>query len=116
MHTLYLRPLYNLSLSVDQERQIWRYFILVVILHLLSLTAPPAIVTSYAVDPDPCVGISFIQQDDPPIVLSVNVTADPCPTAVWTKDGGAVPASGVTVSLPGFSISHYLLPLYPSRK
>ena len=69
-------------------------------------------VTTYAVDPDPCLGISFIQADTPPVVLSVNVTADPCPTAVWTKDGGAVPAFGVTVSLPGFLTSLFL----PIRK
>ena len=63
--------------------------------------------TSYAVDPDPCLGFSFIQQDDPPVLLSVNITADPCPTAVWTKDGGDLPASGVTVSPSNGFLYHY---------
>ena len=51
-------------------------------------------------DTDPCLGISLIQQDDPPLVLSVNVIADPCPTAAWTLDGAPLPAAatGVTVS------------------
>ena len=104
----YCRPL---AFSVDSERQFGAIFYL-----LYCLTVAPAVVTTYAVPADPCLGIPFIQADTPPIVLSVNVTTDPCPTAVWTKDGGAVPATGVTVSLPGFSISHYILPLYPSRK
>ena len=66
----------------------------------LSLTVPPAVVSSYAVDPDQCLGFSFIQQDNPPVLLSVNITADPCPNAAWSKDGGPLPASGIAVSDP----------------
>ena len=64
----------------------------------VSLSHPvgPTILLSY-IDPDPCLGFSFIQQDDPPVILTVNVSADPCPTPQWTLDGGSLPASGVTV-------------------
>ena len=68
-------------------------------MHFVPIPVPPAVVTSYMTDTDPCVGFSFIQQDNPPIILSVEVTADPCPSAVWTKDGGDLPPSGVTVSV-----------------
>ena len=63
----------------------------------LSHPVAPTITTSFEVAADPCLGFSFIQQDVPPVILTVNVSADPCPTPVWTLDGGGIPASGVTV-------------------
>ena len=55
------------------------------------------IVSSYARDSDTCLMIPFIQEDNFPVVLSVNVTADPCPTAVWTKDGADLPEDAVSL-------------------
>ena len=65
----------------------------------LSPTVAPKIVTSFHVPPDPCVGFSFIQAESAPVLLSVNVTADPCPTVVWTRNGDPIPDAEATVSL-----------------
>ena len=67
---------------------------------LLALAVAPVIVSSYLVDPEPCLEIPLIQRDDLSIVLSVNVTGDLCPSAVWTLDGTPLAAdtTGVTVS------------------
>ena len=67
------------------------------------------IVTSFNVPPDPCVGFSFIQAESAPVLLSVNVTADPCPTVVWTRNGEPIPEEEATVSLTP-------LTLEPSQK
>ncbi|CAI8037885.1 Contactin-5 [Geodia barretti] len=56
----------------------------------------PMIVTSFHVPPDPCVGFSFIQAESAPVLLSVNVTADPCPTVVWTRNGEPIPEAEAT--------------------
>jgi hypothetical protein len=68
----------------------------------------PTITSTFSVDPDPCLGISYIQQDSPPIVLTVHVTADPCPTPTWTKDGGPIPTTGVTVEPADGCVSYSL--------
>ena len=64
----------------------------------LSPTVAPRIVTSFNVPPDPCVGFSFIQAESAPVLLSVIVTADPCPTVVWTRNGEPIPEAEATVS------------------
>ena len=38
--------------------------------------------TSFGGDEE-CLGYPLIQQDDPPVVLTVTVTADPCPQVEW---------------------------------
>ena len=40
------------------------------------------ITASYSGGPDPCLGYHLIQQDTAPVVLVVNITADPCPDEV----------------------------------
>ena len=65
------------------------------------------VTSSFAdIAPDMCLGYRLIQQDSGPVLLVVNVTADPCPQANWSRcasedtvatsiTGGA---SGITVS------------------
>ena len=65
------------------------------------------VTSSFAdIAPDMCLGYRLIQQDSGPVLLVVNVTADPCPQATWFRraPGGTVAtnitggASGITVS------------------
>ena len=65
----------------------------------LSPTVAPKIVKTFNTAPDPCVEFSFIQVESAPVLLSVNVTADPCPTVVWTRNGDPIPEAEATVSL-----------------
>ena len=47
---------------------------------------PPIVTSSFAdIAPDMCLGYRLIQQDSGPVLLVVNVTADPCPRARWSR-------------------------------
>ena len=70
-------------------------------LFLYTPPVPPNITSSYLTSPDPCLGYSVIISDNgSPVTLTANVTADPCPSAVWTLNG-----TEVTDSTPGISVS-----------
>ena len=78
-----------------------------------SPTVAPMIVTSFHVPPDLCVGFSFIQAESAPVLLSVNVTADPCPTVVWTRNGEPIPEAEATVSLTPLTLELVKAPTEP---
>ena len=41
---------------------------------------------SFADNVEECLEYSLIQQDEPPVDLFVNLTADPCPEITWYLD------------------------------
>ena len=70
-------------------------------------TVPPTITSSFLVDPNPCLDYPLIirEMDTDPVILTVNITADPCPTAEWTLNGTIV-----TTDTPGITVSYTYTP------
>ena len=63
--------------------------------------------TSFAdIEADMCLGYRLIQRDSGPVLLSVNVTADPCPQASWFRraPGGTV-ATNITAEASDITVS-----------
>ena len=55
---------------------------------------------------DMCLGYHLIQQDSGPVLLVVNVTADPCPQANWSRRApGDTVATEVTAGTSGITVS-----------
>ena len=66
------------------------------------------VTSSFAdIAPDMCLGYRLIQQDSGPVLLVVNVTADPCPQASWFRraPGEGAMATEVTAGTSGITVS-----------
>ena len=65
------------------------------------------VTSSFAdIAPDKCLGYRLIQQDSDPVLLVVNVTADPCPQASWFRRApGDTVATEVTGGTSGITVS-----------
>ena len=65
------------------------------------------VTSSFAdIAPDMCLGYRLIQQDSGPVLLVVNVTADPCPQASWFRRApGDTVATKVTAGTSGITVS-----------
>ena len=68
----------------------------------------PKVTSSYTDIPsDMCLDYHLIQQDSGPVLLVVNVTADPCPQASWSRraPGEDTVATEVTAGTSGITVS-----------
>ena len=65
------------------------------------------VTSSFAdIAPDMCLGYRLIQQDSGPVLLVVNVTADPCPQASWFRRApGDTVATNITGGASGITVS-----------
>ena len=65
------------------------------------------VTSSYTdIAPDMCLGYRLIQQDSGPVLLVVNVRADPCPQASWSRRApGDTVATEVTAGTSGITVS-----------
>ena len=99
---------------IFREASMYLYHIYKILTKILYLrvcdmfTVPPTITSSFLVDPDECLGYPLIIRgvDTDPVILTVNITADPCPTAEWTLNGTIVTSD----SAPGITVSMFTLP------
>ena len=73
------------------------------------------VASSFAdIAPDMCLGYRLIQQDSGPVLLVVNVTADPCPQASWSRRApGDTVATNITAGTSDITVS-FLIQLYIS--
>ena len=68
----------------------------------------PKVTSSYTDIPsDMCLDYHLIQQDSGPVLLDVNVTADPCPQASWSRraPGEGAMATEVTSGTSDITVS-----------
>ena len=74
----------------------------------------PVVTSSFAdIAPDVCLGYRLIQQDSGPVLLVVNVTADPCPQASWfQRVPGDTVATNITGGASGITVSCLMQLLY----
>ena len=79
-------------------------------------TVAPKVTSSYTDIPsDMCLDYHFIQQNSGPVLLVVNVRADPCPKASWFRraPGEDTVATEVTAGTSGITVSCVIVRQHP---